>query len=193
MESKKINPKHAAHLNDPRRIQIQNPDLIWDKLDLLKPEVLVDIGAGTGFFAVPFAKKMEHGTIYACDLSEDMLKLLKENIPDDTRADIIPVRMDENEIPLETEIADLVFMANLHHELAEPPKLLAEAYRVLKRTGKMAIIDWKKDASFGPPPSIRVTNDIIRTHMSETGLVNIQEYDVLKFHYFLVGEKTAAC
>jgi len=191
MKSKKIDSKHAAHLNDPQRVKIQNPDLIWNKIASEDPQVLIDIGAGTGFFAVPFAKKMNTGKIYACDLSEHMLDLLKKNIPEGFKNIIVPVKTDENKVPLEDEIADLVFMANLHHELEDPQKMVAEAYRLLKNDGKLAIIDWKKDAPFGPPPSIRVTNDTIRAHMSSGGFSNIKEHNDLKFHYFLVGEKKA--
>ena len=61
MESRKFDPKKLEVLNDPKRLKILNPDLIWETVSVRNPGVLVDIGAGTGFFAVPFARKMKKG------------------------------------------------------------------------------------------------------------------------------------
>ncbi len=189
MNSKKIDPKHLERLNDPRRLKIQDPDLIWETVGLVNPRVLVEIGAGTGFFTFPFGEKIKSGTLIALDISDQMLLWLKDHIPEKDNGSIVPVRMGENRIPLKPNVADLIYMVNLHHELEEPGKILAEAFRILKNNGKMAIIDWKKDAAYGPPQSIRVPKETVYDQLLETGISQIVEHDILPYHYFLVGEK----
>ncbi|WP_419727368.1 methyltransferase domain-containing protein [Terrisporobacter petrolearius] len=54
--------------------------------------------------------------------------------------------MEENKIPLEDKVADLVFMITLHHELENGEKLLKDANRILKDNGKILICDWKEGA-----------------------------------------------
>lgn len=189
MESKKFNTKNIDKLNDPKRVKIQDPQLIWEKLNMADPKVLVDIGVGTGFFAFPFSEKLENGTVYGCDISDEMLAWLTENMPDNAKGTVVPIKMEESSVPLENDVADLVFMANLHHELDNPDKLVAESARILKQNGKLAIIDWKKDAPFGPPPEIRVSSKTVQAQMTKAGIGNIVEHHDLPYNFFLVGQK----
>ena len=190
-ESRKFDPKKLAKLNDPKRLEHLNPDLIWEKAGLKNPSVLIDIGAGTGFFALLFSAKMKKGTVYACDISDEMLSWLEEHLPPESKGRVIPVKMEESSVPLPADMADLVYMINLHHELEEPLRIIREALRLLTRGGKLLIIDWKKEKTpEGPPVEIRVTEETIESQMLKAGFRDIMKYSVLPYHYFLVGEKT---
>jgi len=187
MDSKKFDPKHIDRLNDPNRAKIQNPDTIWNRLGLTDPRVLIDIGAGTGFFALPFSDRMADGTVYACDISDDMLSWMAENFPEKYGPIVVPTKMEESAVPLPDASADLVYMVNLHHELAEPERMMGETYRLLKPGGTLLIIDWKEESPFGPPPSIRVSETTIRSHMEASGFIEIRVHDDLPHSHFLVA------
>jgi 2-polyprenyl-3-methyl-5-hydroxy-6-metoxy-1,4-benzoquinol methylase len=92
-ESIKFDPKKLAKLNNPERLKSINPDLIWQTLNMDNPQVLVDIGAGTGLFAKAFAKIANKAKIYACDTSEVMIEWMNENL---SCPNIIPTKSDEN-------------------------------------------------------------------------------------------------
>jgi len=48
-------------------------------------------------------------------------------------------------------------MINLYHELEDPLKMLEESRRLLKKGGKLMIIDWKKgETPEGPPLELRL-------------------------------------
>jgi len=167
-----------------------NPDLIWETLNLSNPEVLVDIGAGTGFFASLFCKKMTQGKIYACDTSEIMINWMNENLPNDGNCSIIPTKCEENSIPVTDGVADLVYLINLYHELEEPKSMLLEAYRLLKNGGKIAVIDWKpEETPEGPPVKIRIPEKIVFKHLEDSGFINIKNHNILPYHYFFTGKK----
>ncbi len=189
-DTRKFDPKKLAKLNDPGRLQYLNPEIIWENADIEKPAVLIDIGAGTGFFAVLFSRKMINGKVYACDISEEMIGWMNDNFPAEMKSIVIPVKMEENSVPLADGIADLVYMINLHHELEQPLKLLKEARRLLKKDGKLMIIDWKKEETpEGPPLEIRITAETIQSQMSESGFSDTEKYSVLPYHNFFIGEK----
>jgi ubiquinone/menaquinone biosynthesis C-methylase UbiE len=189
-EDRKFDPKSIDKLNDPSRFERENPDVIWKELGLRDPRVLVDIGAGTGFFAVPFARKGPAVTVHACDLQDEMLAWLKEHLPADVRDRVMPMKMGETTVPLADGIADLVYMINLHHELEDPAAIMAESYRLLKAGGTVLVMDWKKgETPGGPPQEIRVTADQIRSDIGNAGFVDVREHPVLPYHTFVTGRK----
>ena len=191
-ESRKFDPNKLAKLNDPKRLKILNPEVIWTKADLRDGEVVIDIGAGTGFFALPFSKKLKAGKVYACDTSDVMIEWMKNNLPVESQGIIIPLKMAESSVPLHDSIANLVYMINLHHELEDPVIILKESFRILRDGGKLIIIDWKKEETpEGPPLAIRVTDETIERQMLACGFTKIKKHAVLQYHNFLIGEKSS--
>lgn len=190
MENKKFDPRKIEKLNDPKRLEIQSPELIWNTLSLENPQVLVDIGAGTGFFAIPFARKIGNGTVYACDSSDIMIQWMNENLPDDVNDVVVPVQSEENNTTLTDAIADLVYMVNLHHELESPLDLLRECKRILKDRGTLLIVDFKpEETGFGPPLSHRIQPETVKDQLLKSGFSAIQQKAILPYHYFITAQK----
>ncbi|MGE0087179.1 MAG: class I SAM-dependent methyltransferase [Desulfococcaceae bacterium] len=189
MDEKKFDPKKLDKLNNPNRLNDIPPHYIWDRLNMEKPDVLVEIGAGTAFFSIAFLRHAKHSKIYACDVSEIMIRWVKENVVPKF-PNIIPVKTEENFIPLDDGIADLVFMINLHHELDNPALTVEEAYRILKPGGKIFIVDWKKEnMAEGPPSQIRCLPEQVKEQIMNSGFKNVSIFSELPKHFLLVGEK----
>ncbi len=190
IDSRKFDPKKLEKLNDPKRLEYLNFDVIWGKTQLADADVLIDIGAGTGFFAMLFGKKIKRGKVYACDISEEMIAWMNDNIPSEMKNIVVPIKMEENSVPLADGIADLVYMINLHHELEQPLILLKEARRLLKKDGKLMIIDWKKEETpEGPPLEIRITAETIQSQMSASGFSYTDKHTAFPYHNFFIGKK----
>ena len=188
MTERKFDPRHIHKLNDPERLKRIPPDVLWDLAGPPEPGVLVDVGAGTGFFAVPFAEKMGGGKIYACDTVDTMIASMQESLPEAFKDCIIPVKSEETRIPLPDAQADLVYMINLHHELEHPQALLMEARRLLRPGGRMLIVDWKPEQTpEGPPLSIRVPPEKVMEQMRTAGLFGVEQHDRLSWHYIVIG------
>lgn len=189
-EHRKFDPKSIHKLNDPERFSRENPDLIWRELGLGDPRVLVEIGAGTGFFAAPFARKMRNGKVYACDVQDEMLSWMNKNLPVDVRGSVRPLKMQETRVPLPDGIADLVYMINLHHELDDAAALMKESARLLKDGGMVLVMDWKKgDTPVGPPQEIRVAEDEIIRDLAGAGFRDVKARPVMTYHTFVTGKK----
>jgi len=193
MNEKKFDPKKLQKLNDPQRLMDIPPDYIQSKLDMDKSEVLVEIGAGTAFFSIAFLQQFKPSVVYACDLNETMINWIKENVIQKYR-NIIPVKNEENSVPLDDGIADLVFMITLHHELDNPSLILDESYRILKPGGEIFIVDWKKeDMPQGPPVSIRCIPQQVKEQLIKSGFSGVSIFNELPKHFLVVGKKSLSC
>ena len=189
MNEKKFDPGKLQKLNDPQRLVDIPPDYIWERLHLEKPGVIVDIGAGTGFFSIAFVKKSKSSKIYACDLSDVMIQWMEENISP-KHPGIIPVKTEEHNIPLDNRIADLVFMINLHHELDNPFLTIVESNRILKPEGTICIVDWKKkEMQEGPPVHIRYLPEQVKEQLKNAGFKEVRIYNDLQKHFLVAGKK----
>ena len=191
MDDKKFDPKKLQKLNNPERLLDIPTEVIWNLLNLKLTESsnLIDIGAGTGFFSIPFTKYVKKGKIYACDISEVMIDWMTfyicPNYPN-----ILPLKMEESTINLQDDLADLVYMINLHHELNSPEQMLKEAYRLLKKKGKIFIVDWRKeDMPQGPPVEIRCLPTKVKDQLLEAGFKNVNIYSDMQKHFLVIAEK----
>ncbi|MDA3780272.1 MAG: class I SAM-dependent methyltransferase [Bacteroidales bacterium] len=189
MEEKRFNPNKLDKLNDPIRLKALPPEFIVKKVALENPKIIIDLGAGTGFFSAAFAEIYKQSRVYACDISVIMVNWMKENISPKYE-NIIPLKMEDNSVPLNTGIADFLFMINLHHELDSPEKTLNECFRLLKHKGKIAISDWKKEKTeHGPSIELRYSPNKIKEQLLVAGFTKINIHTELQNNYLITGEK----
>lgn len=185
---KKFDPKKFAKLKKPERLDREDPEVIWENIGLKSDSTFIDIGCGIGFAAIPFARKMESGVVYACDLSADMLAMLDQELADAGVKNVKSVKMDEVNVPLPSGIADGALMQNLHHEFDNAVDNLKECARLLKPGGVMAVIDWKPmETPGGPPLEIRVDVKRIERDMVDAGFSAVKSLDVFPYHSFVIA------
>lgn len=189
MAGKKFDPKKLEKLNNKERLKDIPPEFIRKVVGIKNVKTLVDIGAGTGLFSVALLNEFKCKNVYACDLSDLMIDWMKENIVS-KYPEIIPIKSDEVSVPVPDNIGDLVIMINLHHELDNPELILKDAHRVLKKSGKILIIDWKKvEMDEGPPVNIRVSPQDVKQQLLMAAFGNIQIVDGLEKHFAVTGDK----
>jgi len=184
----KFDTQKLNKLNDPERLKDIPPEYITEKLQLNNPEIVIDIGAGTGFFSNEFSKLPNVKKVYALDIAEEMINWMKENRAPENKK-IIPMKMQEEKIDLEDNLADLVIMINVHHEFNEPSLILKECKRLLKPGGKVAIVDWaRKETEHGPPVEKRYTPEKIQEQLEQVSFRQVKYFEELPNHYLVVAE-----
>ena len=189
MVAHKFNAKQIEKLNDPVRLQWIPPEAVWKKLDVKDPAVVVDIGAGTGLFCIQFLQFIRNGKIHAFDIAEEMIQWMKDHEVG-RYPEICPEIMRDGRVPMDDGRADVVFMMTLHHELENPEKMMAEAFRIMKEKGKICIIDWKKeDMDDGPPTAIRCKPEDIAVQLETAGFKQIVVDNSLSRHFLVIAEK----
>ena len=172
-------------LESPERRLSQDPEALWTRLGLARGETVVDVGAGTGFFALVAARRVgPEGRVYAADLSEEMVELLRERRDGASLPQLEPVRNTLTSIPRASNLADVVLLANVLHDI--PDSTLAEAVRLLKPNGRFVNIDWKaQETPGGPPPRIRLSPEQAEERLAKQGLSTVERWEFGPWHYGL--------
>jgi len=181
-----MDPARIERLRSPERLEYFDPDKIWDALDPDPNVTLVDIGSGVGFVTLPFARRYPQARAIGCDILEGMVALLRDAASEEGLGNVDVRHMEPGVVPLEDNSADIVVMAQVHHELDAPAPLLADCARILRPGGTIAIVDWKdEDNGKSPAAGRRVPPDRIRAELTEAGFQDIVGHDIYTFHTFL--------
>jgi SAM-dependent methyltransferase len=110
--------------------------------ELQQGETVLDLGSGGGIDVLMATRYVgETGKVYGLDMTDEMLALANENKQKMGVANVEFLKGYIEEIPLKDEAVDVI-MSNCVINLTEDKeKALAEAYRVLKKGGRLAIAD----------------------------------------------------
>ena len=184
-----MDPARIERLRSPERLAYFDPAKIWQVLNPGQNSTVLDIGAGVGYVALPFAKDYPSAKVYGCDILEGMVGLLARDATDRGLANLETILMQPNCVPLPDGIADVIVMAQLHHELDEPEALMAECHRLLNSSGTVAVVDWTdEDNGRSPAKGRRVPEATIRAHLSGAGFKDLGSHQVYEFHQFFTGQ-----
>jgi ubiquinone/menaquinone biosynthesis C-methylase UbiE len=186
-ESHIFDPKHADALESENRKTWQNREEIINLLELNPSYVVAHLGCGSGYFTVPISRKVKK--VYGIDVQEEMLEFLEQKIRKQKIVNIETLLSKENMIPLRNECVDLLLSVNTLHEFLDKEKTISEIQRVLRPKGHVVIVDFKKkDSDFGPPVSIRVSEEQAKLLFAQKALTTLKTHD-LKYHYLIIFRK----
>ncbi len=187
----KFNPENADKLDSDERKTFEPPHRFIELLNLKGNETVVDLGAGTGYFAIPLAEKYPNVKIYCLDVQEEMLDILRRKVKSKNLRNVEILKSDEDTLPLEDSFSDVIIMAHVFHELEFPDRILNECHRVLKNYGSLYIIDWKPiPTDFGPPLEERIDAEEVIKHLTKKGFKNIETFDIYEYQYTIKGVKS---
>jgi len=195
MAHQKFDMRKLERLNDPGRFDTMVPQVMWEALGEPHPDVIVEIGAGTGLFAEEFSRLAPEATVYAVDMAPEMIEWMSEHrsgvVPRDGHAPrLVPVRSTETSVPLPDASADLVVMLNVHHELADPVGTYTDAYRLLRPGGQMLVVDWAaRETPKGPPQAIRASVAALDAALTAAGFVDVESHAGLVWHSLVTARR----
>jgi ubiquinone/menaquinone biosynthesis C-methylase UbiE len=146
----KFDPAHAARLDDPERERYLPRELLISLLELRGSETVLDYGAGTGRLSLAAATLLPTGRVIAVDELPEMLEQLRERTA--ASANIEPLLISANRVPLADGSVDRILAVNILHEVRGEPAL-GEMRRLLAPDGLLLVVDWERGRrSDGPPP-----------------------------------------
>ena len=108
-------------------------------LKLMPPLVIADLGAGEGTISQLMAQRAKK--VIAIDDSEKMVEFGSELAKKHGIANLEYRLGDIEDVPIRTGSVDLAFLSQALHHAPHPEKAIAEASRILKPGGRIAILD----------------------------------------------------
>jgi ubiquinone/menaquinone biosynthesis C-methylase UbiE len=178
---------YMAALDDPARDAYQKPHEVIEALRLRSGEIIADIGAGSGYFALRLANHVgAAGHVYAVDLSPDMIRRLNERIHQAGLVNISTILASPNN-PLLPRPVDRFLFVNVWHHIEDQPGYLALMKKTLKPGGQIVMIDFhKRDLPVGPPAAMKIAREDLLRQMQAHGFRMREEQTFLPYQYFVV-------
>jgi ubiquinone/menaquinone biosynthesis C-methylase UbiE len=162
----------------------------------VKPGMTVaDVGAGTGFFAMLFARAVgEQGRVFAVDISKPFVAAIAQRARDERLANVSALLGTDKDTGLPESAVDLVFTSDTYHHFVEPQPVLASIHRALKPAGRFIIVDFERIpgvSSEGRLKHVRAGKETVIREVETAGFRLAQEVKSVAFveNYFLIFER----
>lgn len=134
------------------KLRDDNPSILSDLLE--KGVVIAEIGCGSGRYCKYLANYSS--MLYCIDIDTNALGRTNELL---SNIGNIKFKTATSVSEISDGTVDIVLFANSFHDISGKAEMEEEAARILKESGKVVIIDWKKGmpTPFGPPQGIRMS------------------------------------
>jgi ubiquinone/menaquinone biosynthesis C-methylase UbiE len=177
-------------LDEKTRRSWFNPEKILQGAGLSSGMTFVDVGSGDGFFTMLAAQTVgSKGKVYAVDTDAPAIERLRRKAAEKGLANVKAEVAEAEETVFCTTCADIVFYSMVLHDFHDPAKVLVNAQRMLKPTGTLVDLDWKKkNMSYGPPFNIRFSEEKASALIEAAGLKICSVKDAGPHHYVVVAK-----
>lgn len=185
-----FNPELCERLESPDRKKIIAPQRILDSMEIKPDDIVLDIGAGIGYFTFPALEYIgKEGKIIAVDISETMIAEMEKRKPkDESRIKIMACSKEKIHLP--DHSVDKILLAFVLHEVPNISAYLKELKRLLKKNGEICIIEWEKiSPPPGPPLLERINYEDILSLLPNSGFILMKLEKINNFHYLCILKK----
>ena len=169
-----------------------NINEVLNHLDVKKSDTVAEFGCGTADFTLALAKRIDKGKLYALDIQEEKLSVLKNKIASHYANNVKVIKCDL-EAPggstLRDDFLNIVLIPNVLFGVENKYGIMQEAKRVLKVGGQLLVIDWLKVSPLGPKENF-FSVDEVKKMAGELGLAFKQQFASGDYHYALLFIKT---
>ena len=184
----------SQRFDAPERDAWQRPDLVVTTTLAANPKdglVLVDLGAGTGYFSTRFAKAQPTATIIAADIASSLLHWTARRASEAGLTNIETHQTTESgpAWPESMPKVDIAFLCNVYHHITDRPAWFSKVYAMAKADARLVVIDFTPASKRGPPADHKLAPDAVIQELHEAGWRLDATHDILPDQYFLVFRK----
>jgi 2-polyprenyl-3-methyl-5-hydroxy-6-metoxy-1,4-benzoquinol methylase len=178
--------KLAARFEDPSRAEWQKPEKTIASLGPLDGKTVADIGAGTGYFSFPIAKKATK--VIAIDIDQRFLDYIAQKKQTQKIGGNIETRLTTPDSSgLRMGEVDIVLIVDTYHHIEGRVEYFKKLKKCLRPDGVLVIIDFKKmKTPPGPPVELRVAEDQVESELKSAGFTIVSaDKDLLPYQYII--------
>ncbi len=169
-----------------------DPVKILKQLGITDGMIVADLGAGSGFYAIPAAELASPGKVYAIEIQKDFLITIKNKAGDEDVDNLKIILGDVEKVggtKLKDELVDRVIASNILFQIENKRNFVIEAFRILKKGGKMLFIDWAADSYLMPKMKLLIPKEKVRELFEQNGFVFERDVDAGEHHYGMILKK----
>lgn len=168
-----------------------NPEQNILHLGLTEGMRVADFGAGTGFYSKAASARVGYsGKVYAIEVQKDLVKKLESDLKHWGISNVECIWGDierRGGTKISDRSMDVVIVSNVLFQAEDKLGLIDEAKRVLKKGGKVLLIDWSGSfGSMGPTPEHVVTQDMAKELFEKRGFKFEENISASKHHYGII-------
>jgi ubiquinone/menaquinone biosynthesis C-methylase UbiE len=157
---------------------------------------VADFGAGSGAYAFLIAEALHaSGHVYAIDVQNDLLRRIANEAK---RRGLINVETIWGDLEtwhgshIADAALDLVLISNLLFQVEDKKAVMREAWRVVRKNGRLAIIDWTDSFNnMGPHSNDVVQKNDVLALARDAHFSFVKEFGAGAHHYGLLFRKHA--
>lgn len=170
-------------------------NLILSKSQVGEKMKVADLGCGSsGHFVFPAARLVgKKGTVYAVDILRTVLESVNKRARTENLANIKIVWSNLeifNATKIEAGSLDVALLINTLYQSHKRAEILRESVRMVKRGGRLVVVEWKNVAApFGPPAEEKVNKELLDNAIKKLGLRLEEEFEAGQYHYGLIYVK----
>ncbi|MBL8176964.1 MAG: class I SAM-dependent methyltransferase [Bryobacterales bacterium] len=136
----------APWLERAEREAEEAPEKALDAIGIEPGMTIADVGCGTGYFTRRMAKRTgPGGKVYGVDIQPRMIESLRRNMQQEGIGNVEAVLSKAGDPMLPRGAIDLILMVDVYHEFATPQAMLAKMREALKPTGRMVLLEYRKE------------------------------------------------
>ncbi len=179
----------------PTKTSLLLLDEILGKSNINKGSIVADLGCGRSMLFLYSLVKIvgSDGKVYGVDILPEVIDSVKRDIKHHGLNEISIIYGDiekYNGVNIDTNAIEIAFLINTINQISDTTSLLKEVSRILKKSGKLIIVDWHKTESpIGPMQSQRVSLMQIKKALELANFSIIDEFEAGQYHYGLVVSK----
>jgi len=176
-------------------LKFLNRDEVFDKVGLKQGMKVACLGCGNlGHFIIPAAQLVgKDGIAYAVDIQNSVLDSVQHlaTLQMLTNLQVVRANLEivgSTQIPADS--LDVAFLINVLFQNKKHAEMIKEASRLIKKGGKLIVIDWKKiGVPFGPSVEIRVDPENVIKYATDLNLKLLLQTEFGKYFWGLIFEK----
>ncbi len=177
----------AAWLTRESRQREEDCKRMLQELHVKPGQVVCDMGCGNGFYTLKLALLAgKSGKVYAVDIQQEMLDMLKERSKKAKLQNIVPLLGAETDPRLPENSIDLMLMVDVYHEFSRPEEMLKVIRKSLKPAGRIALVEFRaEDPNVPIKPEHKMSKKQILKEFTANGLKLDSQYDKLPWQHLM--------
>lgn len=196
MTDKRFPYEKLAKLESDKRRAAQPAQALVDVIAdvVLRPDsVVLDVGVGIGYFAIPLMQSLPESRVIGLDVEPRMLEEVAQRIEPlglGERIRLLEGAIDQSVgVDLVDDSIDVALLVNLYHELDDRSVALGELRRLLRPGGMILVCDWDPagPTDFGPPKDHRISAETVEDELRASGFPECSRRQVYDHFYVLLA------